>query len=307
MTIDPGQQATRNTSSIIAYLRLTRPANIVTAIADILAGFAISGAIVYHPDDWWTKLFWLIISTIGLYGGGVVFNDVFDAELDRKERPERPIPSGVATVTGASVLGALLLVLGVSAAAQVSFTSMFIAGTVAFLALFYDAIGKKLTYFGPLNMGLCRGGNLMLGVSAVIASVPQYWYMGWIPVLYIAAITMVSRGEVHGGNRKSLVAALVMYGIVIACIFIVSIKTPFPIVQIIPFLILFALMIFPPLIKALQLKSPPHIGKAVKAGVISLIIMDAAIAVSFAGWIYGLVILALWPISIMIAKRFAVT
>ena len=29
---------------LIAYIRLTRPANIITAIADILAGFAVSGA-----------------------------------------------------------------------------------------------------------------------------------------------------------------------------------------------------------------------------------------------------------------------
>src|SRR5690606_42047548 len=78
----------------MAYLRLTRPANIVTAIADILAGIAVAGAAAYltftevHADKGpgISSWLWLCLSTIGLYGGGVAFNDVFDAELDRIER-----------------------------------------------------------------------------------------------------------------------------------------------------------------------------------------------------------------------------
>src|SRR5690606_33216233 len=98
-------------NSFIAHLRLMRPANIITAIADILAGFAVSGAAVQllspgneESMNLWIPLMWLILATIGLYGGGVVFNDVFDAELDKKERPERPIPSGRASVRSASIL-----------------------------------------------------------------------------------------------------------------------------------------------------------------------------------------------------------
>ena len=75
----------------MGLLRLTRPANIVTAIADILAGVAISGFLRDGHD--YTPVLWLVLSTVGLYGGGVVFNDVFDAKLDAVERPERPIPS----------------------------------------------------------------------------------------------------------------------------------------------------------------------------------------------------------------------
>ena len=71
-----------------------RPANIVTAISDILAGVAISGYIGKGEWEAWPIIL-LVISTIGLYGGGVVMNDYFDADLDQVERPERPIPSGL--------------------------------------------------------------------------------------------------------------------------------------------------------------------------------------------------------------------
>jgi hypothetical protein len=41
--------------------------------------------------------------------------------------------------------------------------------------------------------------------------------------------------------------------------------------------------------------------------VLSLIIMDAALATAFAGWLYGLLVLLLFPVSRFVAKAFAVT
>ena len=115
-------------SRIWAYLQLMRPANIITAWADILAGAAAAGAVATVSVS---SLILLLVATTGLYGGGVVFNDVFDAELDQVERPERPIPSGRASRQGAIVWGSLLLVLGVVSAACVSWVGMAIAITVA--------------------------------------------------------------------------------------------------------------------------------------------------------------------------------
>ena len=154
----------------LAYIRLIRPANIVTAIADILAGFAISGAaflLISQTNglpaiDPLPALLWLCLSTIGLYGGGVVFNDVFDADLDLVERPERPIPSGEVPITYAGILAVVLLLTGILAAWQVSVMSGTIALVVAILSVIYDAWGKHQLILGPINMGLCRSGNLLL-------------------------------------------------------------------------------------------------------------------------------------------------
>jgi len=46
---------------------------------------------------------------------------------------------------------------------------------------------------------------------------------------------------------------------------------------------------------------------AVKAGVMALILLDATVAAGFAGWWYGLLVLALFPLSRWLAGRFAVT
>lgn len=298
----------------VAYLRLMRPANIVTAVADIMAGFAASGAVLqplFGPEGiniaQPQALGWLVLSTIGLYGGGVVFNDVFDTELDRVERPERPIPSGLASQIGAAVLGSVLLLLGILAALQVSILSGVLALTVAVLALVYDSLGKHHPVAGPLNMGACRGVNLLLGISAIPLNVGQLWYLALIPIGYIAAITMISRGEVHGGNKGVIRGAGVVYGLVLVAILAVTYSYTGSIWNMIPFWVLFAFLIFPPLLKAHANPQPPQIRGAVRAGILALIVMDATLAAGFSGWIYGLVVLALLPLSVFLAKKFAVT
>ena len=78
---------------IFSYLKLIRPANIITAISNVVAGYVIAVcSLKTKPDS--SLLKYLVISTIGLYGGGITFNDFFDADIDALERPYRPIPSG---------------------------------------------------------------------------------------------------------------------------------------------------------------------------------------------------------------------
>lgn len=307
--------ASLSSQRLWAYLQLTRPANIITAWADILVGFAASGSVVILNQvvigatfaSSLVPLAWLLVATTGLYGGGVVFNDVFDAELDAKERPERPIPSGCVSRQAAAMLGSLLLVIGVVAASQVSWLSTILAAAVAFAALIYDSFGKHNPFLGPINMGVCRGGNLWLGVSAVPAMVEERWFLALISIAYIAAITAISRGEVHGGQKSIGVAALLLVGAVIGGILTLGLLKDYEVFVALPFLTLFICRVLPPFVKAVREPSPDQIRGAVKAGVLSLIVLDATVAAGFAGWPYGLLVLSLLPISIALAQLFAVT
>ncbi|MFC3416192.1 UbiA-like protein EboC [Algoriphagus hitonicola] len=300
--------------AFFAYLQLTRPANVVTAIADIWAGFAIAGGWAFLVSDWslaegdfWQNLLWLSLSTIGLYAGGVAYNDIADAELDAVERPERPIPSGRASKNRAIWMASLLLIVGILAAFQVNFLAGILAISVAACALVYDYWGKHQRFLGPINMGLCRSGNLLLGVAVAPEVLEKVWLLGMLPLIYVAAITMVSRGEVHGKNRRSLFAGFFMYLVILgAILFLAKIQNP-NYWQVIPFLGLVAYMIFPPLIRAIRTQSPQLIGKSVKAAVISLIIVNASLTTAFQGWEFGIIVLLLLPLSLWLAKAFAVT
>lgn len=289
----------------LVFLRLVRPANIVTSVADVLAGIAISGYFLTEKQEL-LPVFLLCISTIGLYGGGIVFNDVFDTELDKIERPERAIPSGVISKKEATLLGIILLGIGFSAAFAFSVRSGIIAFLILVFALVYNKFGKHHPFLGPLNMGICRGMNLLLGVSIVSISLQNLYFLGLIPLIYIFSITMISQGEVHGSSRNKLYVGAFLYLIVIGSI-LYSAFVQQNIFYAALFLILFAWMIFRPLFAAIKDPVGKNIGKAVKAGVISLILMDAAWASAYGQIFFAILIAMLLPLSLWLAKRFAVT
>ncbi len=291
-----------------------RPANIVTSVADVLAGATIAGFFGssgfgspgFSPSQKIATGLLLSLSTIGLYGGGVVFNDVFDAALDAVERPERPIPSGLIKRREAAILGLVLLVAGILIALWVHPVSGLLAGLIATAALLYDKWGKHHTFLGPLNMGLCRGLNLLLGISVLPAAIAQDWHIACVPILYIASITMISRGEVHGGSRNLLYFAAALYTLVIGCILAVAVgKGAAPLTLL--FLAPFAWMIFKPLFTAIREPVGRNIGKAVKAGVIALILMNASWAAACDSLYLALIIVLLLPLSLWLARLFAVT
>lgn len=154
-------------------------------------------------------------------------------------------------------------------------------------------------------MGVCRGLNLVMGMS-LLGSL-DLWWLAVVPVVYIFAITLISRGEVHGENKGHIVLAGLLYVSVIIAVLSVALVYTDSILITLLYLTLFAFMVFRPLVKAYSDNSPKHIKKAVVAGVMSLIILDAAIGAAFSVWWYGLVILALLPLSMALSKLFAVT
>lgn len=282
-----------------------RPANIVTSVADVLAGIAISG-FVFSPANSFLPIFLLCLSTIGLYGGGIVFNDVFDAQLDKIERPERAIPSGAVKLGEAIVLGLFLLISGILSAFFYSSTSGIIAILIAVCALVYNKFSKHHPIIGPLNMGTCRGLNLLLGISIFAYSLNNLYIIAIVPLFYIFSITMISQGEVHGSNKIKLFTGAYLYALVIGLLLIFAWREQqllFALLFILPF----AWRIFKPLIKAIQNPVGKNIGLAVKAGVLSLILMDAAWAAVFGSLELSIFIACLLPLSIYLSKRFAVT
>jgi 4-hydroxybenzoate polyprenyltransferase len=291
-------------TSLRPYLILMRPANIVTAIADILAGISVAGLLFTGSA---AEIFALVLATIGLYGGGVVFNDVFDFELDQVERPERPLPSGQVSLRQATLLGVALLVLGILAASAVSWESAGLALLVAVLALSYDKYAKHYLVLGPINMGLCRSFNLLLGVSISLLALKTYWFLGFIPLVFIGDITLTSQGEVKGDNVSSLYLALLLDLLVAGAFVLLYFYTDYELLSALPFLLLWLVLNVRAKLRAIQQNEPKMIMKAVKAGVLSLIPLNAAMAAGFEGWLSGLLVLALLPVSLGLARYFSVT
>tara|TARA_R110002051_G_scaffold1246_2_gene6867 strand:- start:6058 stop:6957 length:900 start_codon:yes stop_codon:yes gene_type:complete len=297
-------------SVLKGYLQLMRPANLPTAAADILAGITIilylrNIDVLTFLSDHGGVVLLLVLSSVALYAGGVVFNDVFDAKLDAIERPERAIPSGRVLKRNAIVFGTILMFVGVALAFKCTLLSGIISVILSTAILTYDGYFKQFGIAGPLNMGICRGLNLLLGMS-ILGSL-THWYISLVPVVYIFAITLISRGEVHGDNKKHIVWAGILYAIVIFSIALIVMQQKDNLLVLLPFLLLFGFLIYSPLIKAYKENSPKNIKKAVMGGVLSLVVMNACWVAGFSNWYLALAFLLLLPLSMLLSKLFAVT
>jgi 4-hydroxybenzoate polyprenyltransferase len=285
------------------YLELVRPPNVATALGDVLAGFAIAGL---AP---WAALPWLLVATACLYAGGVALNDVCDRAIDAEERPERPLPSGRVSVAAGRRIAIALLLAGVTAAAFAGVRPAMVALVIVALVVLYDTWGKRQPAVGPINMGLCRGANLLLGAAVT----PDFFELGWRPALlvtvYIASITLLSRAEVAGGARRT--AAFVFglgLGVTTALAF-VSLRAVdvMSMTGAMALTALFGWRVLSALWAVCRTPEPQVIRYAVKTGVLSLVLADGIIAASYAGMIYCLALLATAFLAGRLARAFAVT
>jgi 4-hydroxybenzoate polyprenyltransferase len=281
--------------------RLARPANIVTAYSDILAGYSAASGTT--P----AALPYLLLATTGLYGGGVVFNDVCDAALDATERPERPIPSGTVSRAFAALFGAALLVAAIAIARWWSPLSGMVAAGTAFAALLYDRIGKHHATLGPVNMGLCRALNLLLGVTAGGRFSGFHWLLAAVPLCYIAGITSLSQGEVQGSTRRAAILSGCWLGTGLLLFLALAISQGIHAAWCLPFGAALLLRISAPFWRAFQSLTPMAIRQAIKAGILSLILLNASLAAVFAGPWYAAGIVVLYVPAMLLAKLFAVT
>lgn len=182
-------------------MELIRAPAVLTVLGD-----AIAGATAAHGRVGRSGIA-ASASSAGFYAAGMALNDFADADLDRIERPERPIPSGRVSSGKALGVATALTAGGLAAASSAGPRALRIARPLAACVWFYDLIGKK-TALGPLSMAVCRGLDVIMGAAE------NGWRSAVLPAGAIAGhtltVTQVSRGEVHGTSRVAAVSAAVM-------------------------------------------------------------------------------------------------
>jgi len=284
-----------------AYLQLMRLPNVFTAIADIVAGYVIvrgfAGSIA--------ELAALILATSGIYAAGCVLNDYCDREIDARERPSRPLPSGRVSEREALLLACFLFAGGIFGAYLAGPASFFLALAIVLLVIVYDTRSKQHDIVGPLNMAACRAGNLLLGMSPALAvSLPLLFPL--VSFCYIFLVTVFSRLETEGNAGSQawlmtggiagiflLFAALAARGDIRADAFL--------------YLLLLACLVLPPLRRALRHNTPQAVQQSVRSLILAIPFLDAAYAASMQGAVAGLpVVLCLLP-ALLIARFFYVT
>jgi 4-hydroxybenzoate polyprenyltransferase len=195
--------------SLGVALRLGRVSNLPTVWTNVAAGMALSGAAFSAG----------ILAGVGLamslfYVGGMYLNDAFDRDIDARQRPERPIPSGQVPAGTVFQIGFVLLAAGWLMLVAIGYLpdggtgwraplmGAILAGTI----VVYD-MWHKANPVGPLIMGLCR---MLVYIGAALAVAPflsaGVAVAAAVALCYLIGLTYAAKQEALGriGNAWPL-------------------------------------------------------------------------------------------------------
>jgi geranylgeranylglycerol-phosphate geranylgeranyltransferase len=187
-----------------------------------------------------------VVTYFFITGSGMVINDYYDIEIDKINRPERPIPRGSITLNQAKMLWIITAVIGIilaiihSLLLQIGFLNIALAAFFAFIGWLYAAWGKKTGFIGNVIVSVSFSIGLIYGAVLNSSIVPSYVYFFFLTSFFLLLSREVIKGceDVEGdkkegvktiairlGTKKATYFALT-FGILAIIFFILPVSTP---------------------------------------------------------------------------------
>jgi heme O synthase-like polyprenyltransferase len=191
-------------SSARAWLQIARISNTPTVVADTVAGAVLVAA---SPPAGTVAI--VALAMVLFYTAGMVLNDVADADVDRRERPERPIPSGA--ISAGAAVGVLCGLVGSGLAILAGQGVKPVLAGLGLVALIvvYD-LWHKSNPLSPVLMGACRAMVYVIaGLAVADALNAELWGAAAMMLVYLVGLTQVAKAEGGGmAARWPVVAVL---------------------------------------------------------------------------------------------------
>jgi geranylgeranylglycerol-phosphate geranylgeranyltransferase len=190
------------------YIVLLRPSNFVITVASVFVACLLAGGRIDNMPA-------MIVASFaaGLIGaGGMVINDIFDMEIDRINKPQRPLPSGSVSPKSAALFYAILSAVGLLLNLFLHSNAQAIAAGAVVLIFFYSFKLKGTPLFGNLTVGFLTGLAFIYGGAAVGNS-----ERALIPALFAFLINVgreiiKDMEDVEGDTRNHAVTFPIKYG-----------------------------------------------------------------------------------------------
>ena len=194
--------------SFTPWMRLVRLPNLLTVPGDPVAGFLLVAAAGGGAPGM-LALAAAMGASLCLYVFGLILNDIVDIEVDRVERPDRPLPSGEITVPQARMAAIAMALSGLNLALVAGRPALYVAAVLAGLIVIYNGVLKGRPVVGVAAMGLCRGASLLLGAVAAMPGTVA----GAAPALvaaaglaaYVMAFSAVAKREMEAEKPQGAV------------------------------------------------------------------------------------------------------
>lgn len=186
-------------------LRLTRPFTWLAPTVGVVCGARIAT----HATGIEPAMSTLALAVLGAVAASAAsnaWNQAFDVELDRVNKPTRPLPSGDTTARAALLLGHALALVGLACAFFVGswFFACVTVGT--FATWIYSAPPtrtKRLPWGALLTIAVPRGGLVPVAGWSVVTIPTQSdpWALGAVGALYVFGATVTKDFADVKGDR----------------------------------------------------------------------------------------------------------
>ena len=162
-------------SDLTAYFILTRPLNILLGALSIFLGALLSGG------DLQPMLNVVLACCSGalIMSAGNVINDCFDIEIDRVNKPFRPIPAGKVSQASARYFAIILFVFGAFLSIFINWSTFVLAVVISFGLFYYSYRLKRTVLVGNLAVSFFSALALIYGSLSIDA-----WQGALIPASF---------------------------------------------------------------------------------------------------------------------------
>ena len=190
------------------YIALLRPSNFIITVASVFVSCILAGGRIEQ-----TPVMFLASLAAGLIGGGgMVVNDIFDVEIDRINKPMRPLPSGAISAGSAALFYASLSAVGLLLNLFLHPSAQFIASAAVVLIFFYSSTLKSTPLFGNLMVGFLTGLAFLYGGAAVgdmgRAIIPALFAF----LINVGREVIKDMEDIEGDAKQSAVTFPIKYG-----------------------------------------------------------------------------------------------
>ena len=192
-----------------AYFTILRPVNSVMAALAVYIASLVAGMPVY-PD---AAIIYAMLSAFVVSGAGMVINDYFDVEIDRINRPERPLPSGKISMSAAKAYATVLFAAGIALGYLINLQAFAIALTASLLLVAYAWKLKKMLLVGHVAV------SALVALSFVYGAVVNGNYFPLFPLAGLAFLANMGReiyksvDDVLGDRKHGVTSLAVKYGV----------------------------------------------------------------------------------------------
>ncbi|MHA1754093.1 MAG: geranylgeranylglycerol-phosphate geranylgeranyltransferase [Candidatus Odinarchaeia archaeon] len=187
---------------IIASVKIMRPINcIIGSITTLIAVLSVNEIfnttflISLNSLELARFLIFAYFTYFLIAGASNIINDIFDIEVDKINRPERPLPSGALSISQAWGLTLICWIIGVTLAFLTNLVAGIIALIFVFIGFLYASRGKILGLLGNFMVAFSFAFGLLYG--AIIVNFQLTGQIG-IPLiiwLYFLTAFMVLQGR----------------------------------------------------------------------------------------------------------------